>query len=291
MKGFEIMRKKIMSIVLALTLVLSVFATVNANSFFSEDDAFSEYEMTLVDLPTDEEVAHAVSYDISDSEGFSGNAQTEMMVHNDSNIQFNSHGIGFVEVKTQDTWTIIFDDSGVIWDILGLASVNDVYPESLRDSVVNSYGAARFSPFDNVVQKNPSADYLEISRTRNGNRVSQVWNQNATAYVATGNPMANGVMPYIGAAAMHIDVTTKSGVTTASIVRLGTPINFGTPDARENINFNGYTMGSLVIDDRGGASNRTKYWIDIFFGANTPANRTAATNYGLKTSAYFYWEY
>lgn len=267
---------------------LEASETVTAEAAYSNDYSDLDYqspndEATFVVL-LDAAVINDDIYDLAERI----NADPVELISR--HTQTNSHGVRFIEVKTHDTWTLEFeDDDGYVWDILKLADDNDVYPESLRDSVVGSFGAARFSPFENVIQKNPPQARALIGRTRTG--ITQVTDQNATAYVATGNKTASGKDPAVGMAAMHINVTTKTNPTTAEILKLGTPIYFGTPNKREYINFNGYSRDSLVVEDRGNPSNRTKYWIDIFFGDATTANRTAALNYGVKTQAFFYWNY
>ncbi|GFI48220.1 B-enzyme [Lachnospiraceae bacterium] len=57
----------------------------------------------------------------------------------------------------------------------------------------------------------------------------------------------------------------------------------------ESVDVNGTSCSSFVVEDRGNPSNRTTYWIDIYFGLNNTSNYNAAINYGVKTVSYYYY--
>ncbi|MDR1135953.1 MAG: hypothetical protein LBL49_07220 [Clostridiales Family XIII bacterium] len=44
----------------------------------------------------------------------------------------------------------------------------------------------------------------------------------------------------------------------------------------------------FAIKDTGAGTGRSEYWIDLFFGANNAANRTAASNWGVQIVNYAY---
>ncbi|MDE7321337.1 MAG: hypothetical protein K2N73_01165 [Lachnospiraceae bacterium] len=71
---------------------------------------------------------------------------------------------------------------------------------------------------------------------------------------------ASGKTPTVGMCAMHINVTTKTGNTTNTKVKLGTTIYMD-----KSIDVNGTSCSSFVVEDRGNRSNRTTYWIDIYW--------------------------
>ena len=215
-------------------------------------------------------------------------------INNSIQHKTNQRGFTFTEIKTDDIWTIQFDDDSYVWNILESSKKHNVYPDSLRDSIVNNYGANRFSPYQDVIriqELDASSEIIEYSENGVTRTESQQSNQDASAYVApSGALTASGKEVKVGMAAMHTNVTTKTGETTSTIVKLGETIYFGTSKNPAEINYNGYKTKSLVVEDRGAPTNRSKYWIDIFFGVNTDANKTAADLYGVQ-SAQYYWNY
>lgn len=110
------------------------------------------------------------------------------------------------------------------------------------------------------------------------------YNQDSTAYLATGNRTASGVWPAVGMCAVHRYSN-------------GTPyINFGTTvyldgPATPDILIQGVYYYAFDVQDTGDANFvRSTYWLDFYFGNNTSANQTAALNYGVRKIGYGYYQ-
>lgn len=191
----------------------------------------------------------------------------------------------------EDTNNLKVDIGGIIVDVEQVAEENGVNPYALKEAIEEGINAEKASPFSDLVIK-PSnitaSESVEYSLVRSLGRAStkvKKTNQDSTAYVANSGALtASGKTPAIGMCAMHINVTTKTGSTTSSKVKLGTTIYM-----EDSINVNGTSCSSFVVEDRGNPSNRTAYWIDIYFGLNNKTNYNAAINYGVKTVSYYYY--
>lgn len=185
------------------------------------------------------------------------------------------------------------DVGGVEIDVEKLAEKNGVDPYELREAIENGMDAEKSSPFSDLVTARPNteaSEFVEETAVRTAGRASTKatkTNQDATAYVAkSGALTASGKTPEIGMCAMHIDVTTKSGSTSSTKVKLGTTIYM-----EDAVKINGTDYLSFVVEDRGKPSNRTTYWIDVYFGQNNSdkVNYNAAINYGVQTVSYYYY--
>lgn len=181
-------------------------------------------------------------------------------------------------------------------DINRLAKENDVNPYELKAAIEESMDETVASPFSSLATNTPNVKASE-SVEPIGERVVDGMvrnvkvtkkNQDSTAYVAkSGALTASGKTPTVGMCAMHINVTTKTGETSDSIVRLGEVIYMDNA-----VDVNGRSLSMFVVEDRGNPSNRTDFWIDIYFGQyeNTSSDTyKAAINYGIKTVSYSYY--
>lgn len=179
-------------------------------------------------------------------------------------------------------------------DVDQVAEENGVNPYALKEAIEDGMKAEKASPFSNLVTNKPHAMAAEsvekispLERSAAGTYSTKVnkTNQDSTAYVAkSGSKTASGKTPALGMCAMHINATTKTGSTTSTKVKLGTTIYM-----TKSVNVNGTNYSSFIVEDRGNPSNRTTYWIDIYFGLNNDANYKAAINYGVKTVSYYYY--
>lgn len=172
------------------------------------------------------------------------------------------------------------------------AAINyGVNPLELKQTVEAELQEEKFSPFSDLVTSKPnleSGTEVEYSKTRiseEGNTKVIKYNQDSTAYTAaSGAQTASQKTPTIGMCAMKTGVTTKTGSTSKTIIRLGQTIYLN-----KVINVNGTNCSYLKVEDRGSGSNRTDYWIDIYWGKSTNANNTSAYNYGIKKVTYYYY--
>lgn len=192
-----------------------------------------------------------------------------------------------------DKTDLKIDMDGITVDVEKVAAENGVNPYALKQSIEDGMNAEKASPFSSLVTNKPNSiasedvdisNTTEVSATSTQTKVTKK-NQDSTAYVANSGALtASGKTPKIGMCAMHINVTTKTGKTTKDIVRLGTTIHMS-----KSIKISGKEYSSFVVEDRGGASNRTKFFIDLYFGLNNSTNYNAAINYGVKTVTYYYY--
>lgn len=168
-----------------------------------------------------------------------------------------------------------------------IAEDNGVSPSALKEAILRGNNSEKASPFSELTTETPNTKASEtVSEPRvGGARASTTKkDQDSTAYVAkSGALTASGKTPTVGMCAMHIDVTTKTGSTTSSKVKLGTTISMDSA-----VDVNGTSLSSFVVEDRGSPKNRSTYWIDIYFGEKTDATYKAAINYGIKTVTYSY---
>ncbi len=196
----------------------------------------------------------------------------------------------------EDTNSMKVDIGGITVDVEQIAEKNNVNPHALKAAIESGKNAEKASPFSNLVSTIPNTnasgkvEYSMVSAynsrmsARGLTKVSKT-NQDSTAYVAKAGALtASGKTPELGMCAMHTDVTTKTGSTSSTKVKLGTRIYM-----ENSVNVNGTNYTSFLVEDRGKPSNRTKYWIDIYFGINNTTNYNAAINYGVKTVSYYYY--
>ncbi|MBD5545569.1 MAG: hypothetical protein HDR01_15335 [Lachnospiraceae bacterium] len=186
------------------------------------------------------------------------------------------------------------DIGGNVVDVEQLAEENGVNPYALKEAIEEGKNAEKASPFSNLVTSKPNTMESEavesispLERAASGTSSTKVSkkNQDSTAYVAaSGAKTASGKTPALGMCAMHINVTNKTGSTSSSTVKLGTTIYM-----TKDVTVKGTKYSSFVVEDRGNPSNRTKFWIDIYFGLNNSTNYNAAINYGVKTVSYYYY--
>lgn len=166
-----------------------------------------------------------------------------------------------------------------------LAEDNNVDPVELKQAIIDGMDAEKASPFSDLIQSTPNTEAyetVETGKARISNTVYK-WNQDSTAYVANAGALtASGKTPAVGMCAMHTNVTTKTGSTSSTTVKLGTTIFM-----EDSVNVNGTNYSSFVVEDRGAPTNRTTYWIDIYFGLKS-TYYDAAINYGVKTVSYHY---
>lgn len=182
-------------------------------------------------------------------------------------------------------------------DVEKLAEKNGVDAYELKEAILEGLNSEKASPFSNLkVEKNTrteiqkddaiSSQSIETSSvSRATNTKESKKSQDSTAYVAkSGALTASGKTPAVGMCAMNTNVTTKTGNTTSSTIKLGTKLYMNS-----SINVNGASCDTFVVEDRGAPQNRTSYWIDIYFGINNTSNYNAAVNYGVKSVSYYYY--
>lgn len=191
----------------------------------------------------------------------------------------------------ENTNNMLVDIGGIVVDVEQIAEENDVEPYALKEAIEEGKNAEKASPFSNLRTSTPNteaAEHTEYSVFRTSERAStkaSKTNQDSTAYVAkSGALTASGKTPTLGMCAMHIDATTKTGTTSSTKVKLGTTIYM-----EDKVNVNGTNYSSFNVEDRGNPTNRTTYWIDIYFGLHNTTNYNAAINYGVKTVSYYYY--
>ncbi|MDL2301789.1 hypothetical protein LJC58_05475 [Lachnospiraceae bacterium OttesenSCG-928-D06] len=191
-------------------------------------------------------------------------------------------------IYAQEKEEIVVEIDNITIDIEKLAEENGVDPYDLKEAIEAGLESEKASPFSNleaIVPNTEAGEYIEESLTRAAPYTAYKTNQDSTAYVATAGALtASGKTPTVGMCAMHINVTSKTEDTTSTKVKLGTTIVMESP-----VNINGTSYSLFTVEDRGGCSNRTTYWIDIYFGVHNTANYNAALNYGKQTVSYSYW--
>lgn len=189
----------------------------------------------------------------------------------------------------EDSNNLNVDIGGIIVDVEQVAEENGVNPYALKEAIEEGLNTEKASPFSSLATRTPNtqaSESVEYSLTRSARSTkASKTDQDSTAYVAkSGALTASGKTPTVGMCAMHINATTKTGSTTSTKVKLGTTIYMD-----ESVDVNGTSCSSFVVEDRGNPSNRTTYWIDIYFGLNNTSNYNAAINYGVKTVSYYYY--
>ena len=101
-------------------------------------------------------------------------------------------------------------------------------------------------------------------------------------FLATGNPCASGVYPYVGCVAVHRVSSTDS----TPIFPFGTAIHY----QGSSVNISGINYSNFTVTDTGDPSfTRTTYWTDVYGGERTEANLKMAINYGVKKVT-FTWD-
>ena len=194
------------------------------------------------------------------------------------------------------TSDLLLEINGEIIDVGQLAEEYHVDPYELREAIIEGYYSDKASPFSNLevikdenLLLSESRDKIILGKENINGPITEMTivsktNQDSTAYVSKeGALTASGKTPEIGMCAMHINVTTKTGNTNGSPIKLGTTIYMDNP-----VNVNGTNYTSFVVEDRGAPEGRTKYWIDIYFGL-TGSHYTDAINYGVQTVSYRYY--
>ncbi|MCL2254592.1 MAG: hypothetical protein FWC09_09125 [Lachnospiraceae bacterium] len=183
---------------------------------------------------------------------------------------------------------MMIDIGGIIIDVSQIAEDNAVNPYELREAIEKGINADKVSPFSSLDTYSPNmiaSESVEIPLIRSAPIKVTKSNQDSTAYVANSGALtASGKTPAVGMCAMHTNVTTKTGSTSSSMVKLGTVITVG----NNTITIQGTAYPAFFVEDRGTPSNRTDFWIDLYFGLNNTANYNAAINYGVKQVSYYY---
>lgn len=109
--------------------------------------------------------------------------------------------------------------------------------------------------------------------------------QNVTAYVAPiGSKTYYGTSPVIYNTAAVRPKICGSPVSGTKLPRgtvIKTSIKLGFPDSVSRDTFNVYDMGDVSC-----SSSLTPYFFDIYFGANTPSNKSKAFQFGKKKVNY-----
>ena len=195
----------------------------------------------------------------------------------------------FAEESKEDLTVDIGNNITV--DVDELARENGVDPYALKEAIEDGLNSEKASPFSDLYVEESdesiganSIDWLDYNVSLDATKVSKT-NQDSTAYVSTATALtASGKTPSIGMCAMHQDVTTKSGNTTSSCVKLGTTIYM-----TKSININGTNYSSFVVEDRGKPKNRTTYWVDLYFGLKDQ-HYNDAINYGVQKVSYYYYK-
>lgn len=194
------------------------------------------------------------------------------------------------------TSDLILEINGEVIDVGQLAEENQVDPYELKEAIIDGYYADRTSPFSNLetvrdenILPVESVEKITVGNDSVNGPITEMTivsktNQDSTAYVAKAGALtASGKTPEIGMCAMHVNVTTKTGNTNSSTIKLGTKIYMDSP-----VNVNGTNYSSFVVEDRGAPEGRTAYWIDIYFGL-TDTYYTNAIAYGVQTVSYKYY--
>lgn len=199
----------------------------------------------------------------------------------------------FTNVNAVSKYDVTVD--GVTFNVEQLAKNNGVDAYQLRKAILEEDGL-KASPFSNLpsrktlrnMNKLANEKQVEKSYVSSSAKKATKSDQDSTAYVAkSGALTASGKTPAVGMCAMHQNVTTKTGTTSKTTVKLGTTIYMN-----DSVDVNGTTCSSFVVEDRGKPDNRTKYWIDIYFGqysSKKDSTYKAAINYGIQTVGYYYY--
>lgn len=197
--------------------------------------------------------------------------------------------MGLTAFAAEDNSKLTVDIGGINVNVGELAEKNGVNPYALKNAIEKGLTDDKASPFSSLpakpetVSRNNAVNPHTVSITAKSNRETKT-NQDSTAYVAKkGSQTASGKTPAIGMCAMHVNVTTKTGNTSKNKIRLGTTIYM-----TSSISIKGKDYNSFIVEDRGTPDNRTKYWVDIYFGKNNTKNYNAAINYGVQTVSYYF---
>lgn len=184
-------------------------------------------------------------------------------------------------------------------DLERLAWLNNVDPQELKDAIkAGPDENGRYSPFSNLKQLDNDVTNEELKKRNllktgsdgapivsmdstfsNVTPLGQILraNQDATAYVAlSGAITASGVTPKYGMAAVHY----VGGNPINPIIPFGTAIYLdryiSLPDGTQRSNY--------TIQDTGLGTDKTTYWIDLFFGGIS--NYSKAINFGTQKVTY-----
>lgn len=192
-------------------------------------------------------------------------------------LPFNSFAANVIvqNNKSQDVQSQNVNSTKI--DIDGLSKKYHVNPNELRAAIEKAANSPVFSPFSEIKANlgiEPSISKITPAQAESG--YIQVYNQNSTAYLATGYLTASGLIPAVGMCAVHHYSS-------------GSPyIPFGTSIYYDNsVQIQGQNYSIFDVEDTGDPNFvQSAYWTDLFFGANTSANQTAALNYGNNLVGY-----
>lgn len=170
------------------------------------------------------------------------------------------------------------------YNISEVSEENRVDPEELTDAIIEGMHSDKFSPFSGL-------EVIESSESLSGESELMprtehiIFDQDSTAYLATGNPGASGTMPWVGSCAVH-------PANAVNVNPVDPLIEFGTLLLYMNktVMIGGQEYSSFIVNDTGDLDFcRSLYWTDLYFGDNTEANYQAAINYGLQTDVDVYF--
>lgn len=87
------------------------------------------------------------------------------------------------------------------YDVERLSAQYHVDPEKLTDKIIEGETGRGLSPFSEleIIGKEKTKEQPDYAV----NAEHIVYNQDSTAYLATGNPGASGTMPWVGSCAVH----------------------------------------------------------------------------------------
>lgn len=169
------------------------------------------------------------------------------------------------------------------YDVDDVSKENSVDPEDLTDAIIRGMHSDKFSPFSELeVIDSPESTPVEVEPEPTPRTEHFIYDQDSTAYLATGNPGASGTMPWVGSCAVH----TANSNTSRPLIDFGTTVFY----MNRTVTIGGKNYTSFIVNDTGDANNiRSFYWTDLYFGDNTEANYEAAINYGLKRDVDIYF--
>lgn len=113
----------------------------------------------------------------------------------------------------------------------------------------------------------------------------------STAYVGNNSP-AGGGSPYIGMVAVHPKTPVdRGGSVFDPVIPFGTVIHLTSPSS---IPIQGNSYSTFTVKDTGDVDwdiHSSTYWVDVYFGADTPANEYACSVYGTKPLSYWFYDW
>lgn len=167
------------------------------------------------------------------------------------------------------------------YNVFDISERNHVDPEELTDAIIKGIHSDKFSPFSEI-KIIDSEDEVTNESVPAPHTEHIYYNQDSTAYVATGRPGASGTMPWVGSCAVH----KANSDTHRPLIPFGTIVYY----LNRTVSIGGRDYNSFIVNDTGDvAYNRSLYWTDVFFGDNTKEIVDEALDYGVKRDVQLYF--